>query len=287
MTTRIFPTVNDVGGSGAGKVLSEASLAAWINQRGDRNFVVSGFTVPSNDPDLILPVAGGEAVIRGYRVVVDNSTDVTCYPNATNYIYLDLTKNGLNQATGATFVVSQGPLLLPDRVAIAVAITDGDNVTSTQDMRILSTSMLQLVLNNGNGPYTGTVLSRTQASSDNNTWLTIGPTGSGATVIWTELDKVPLGAKALRLNMLAWATHATGDAAATHYIRGTVRGLGWGSPAYDMIRASALNPGDDDWASNTVDVPADYRRFEFRWEKVSGSANGTLGIWLFLEGWLV
>jgi hypothetical protein len=43
-----------------------------------------------------------------------------------------------------------------------------------------------------------------------NTWTTIGPTGSGATYIWTALDSIPVGATQLLLKVVLSANHSVG-----------------------------------------------------------------------------
>ncbi|MGE5553290.1 MAG: phage tail protein [Betaproteobacteria bacterium] len=137
MATTIFPTVNDVGGSGAGKVLSEANLTALIKML-SQNFVVSGFTLPSSDPDLVIPVAAGEAMISGYRVVLDAATNVTCTANATNHIYLKLNRDASGNVTGATFEVNTTGTAPADAVKIGMAVAGASSITSTTDARPLA-----------------------------------------------------------------------------------------------------------------------------------------------------
>jgi len=137
MTTKIFPTVQDVGGGGAGKVITEANLSAWLKQLLGQNFVLSGFTVPASSADLTLSVAAGEANIAGYRVVIDTATTVTCTASATNHIYLKLTRDASQNVTGATFEVNTTGTAPADSVKIATAVAGASSITSTTDARVL------------------------------------------------------------------------------------------------------------------------------------------------------
>lgn len=135
MTTKIFPTVNDVGG---GKTITEVNFVTLIKAFLAKNFVVSGFTAPASSADLVLPIDPGEACISGYDVSVDVITNVTCTASATNHIYLKLTRDVSNNVTGATFEVNTTGVAPADSVKIRTAVTGASSITSTADARILS-----------------------------------------------------------------------------------------------------------------------------------------------------
>lgn len=137
MATKVFPTVGDVGGAGAGIKLSEANLAYWLKQLLGQNFVLSGFTVPASSADLTLSVALGEANISGYRVVIDAATTVTCTASNTNHIYLKLTRDGLGNVTTASFEVNITGVAPTDSVKIATAVAGVSSISSTTDARQL------------------------------------------------------------------------------------------------------------------------------------------------------
>lgn len=137
MATKIFPTVNDVGGAGSGKVLTEANLAYWLKQLLAQNFILSGFTVPGSSVDLTLSVAPGEANIAGYRVVIDSATTVTCTASATNHIYLKLTRDASQNVTSAEFEVNTTGTPPADSVKIATAVAGASSISSTTDARQL------------------------------------------------------------------------------------------------------------------------------------------------------
>ncbi len=137
MTVKVFPTVNDVGGGGAGQVITETNLAMWLKQFLGQNFVLAGFTVPASSVDLTLSVAAGEANIAGYRVVIDAATTVSCTASATNHIYLKLARDASQNVTGATFEVNTTGTAPADSVKVATSTTDASTVTSTTDARQL------------------------------------------------------------------------------------------------------------------------------------------------------
>lgn len=138
--TKIFPTANDIGTGGAGNIITEDNLALWMKHAIRRNYVYSGFTVPSSSTDLTLEVASGEANISGFRVVIDVPTTVSCTASATNYIYLKLVRDASGLVTGAAFEVNTTGIAPDDSVLLAEAITDATTVTSTTDKRPLSGS---------------------------------------------------------------------------------------------------------------------------------------------------
>ena len=138
MGTKVFPTTNDVGGAGAGKVITEANLTALVKMLLGQAFVLSGFTVPASSLDLTLSVAAGEANIAGYRVVIDSATTVSCTASATNHIYLKLTRDASQNVTGAVFEVNTTGTPPVDSVKIATAVAGASSISSTTDARVLT-----------------------------------------------------------------------------------------------------------------------------------------------------
>ncbi|MEA4884252.1 MAG: hypothetical protein VB144_11475 [Clostridia bacterium] len=104
MGIKIFPSANAVGGA-TQKVLKEINLAGWM-MPGARNYVVSGFNLPSQVEGSTLPITAGVAVIAGYCVVTDAPINLQMpqptMNNNTYAIYLCLTRDGIGLATGAT-----------------------------------------------------------------------------------------------------------------------------------------------------------------------------------------
>jgi hypothetical protein len=136
MATRIFPTANDVGGAGAGRVNSEANMATLIKSILGRNFVVSGLSTPPSSGTLSVFVGFGTALIEGRLVSVD-STTVNLVANATNHVYLQVTRDGSQNVTGAQFAANQTGVDPVDSVKILVAVTNATQTPTITDARTL------------------------------------------------------------------------------------------------------------------------------------------------------
>jgi hypothetical protein len=75
--------------------------------------------------------------------------------------------------------------------------------------RVLSTDdIAQHVTDSGGGPYLNGTTLNTSGTLTNNTWTSIGPTGSGATVIWTALDSLPEGVQWIRVRIYSYGLEA-------------------------------------------------------------------------------
>lgn len=129
-------------------------------------------------------------------------------------------------------------------------------------------------------PYGGTALTRNQVSTGNATWWSVGPTGSGAAIIWTALDAVPAGAKGVRLNLYAHANLVSGAA-----IMAKLRRLGSAIDPAPAIYVQTWDTTFKRYAHNTVDVQLDSsRRFDFFWDKATYT-DADLSLQVYLEGW--
>lgn len=137
----IFPGKNDAsingGVAGAAKTITEPSLAALTTDLANLDFVVSGLACSYST--LNVTVATGEAVIGGRRCVRSGASfsSVALSASSTNYVWLQATLDGNNQATGLSVIKtttstppSGGPSLL-----LATATTDGSGVTASTDER--------------------------------------------------------------------------------------------------------------------------------------------------------
>lgn len=127
-----------MGGSGLGKYATESNLAKFLKSVIARNSVISGFTVPASDADLTISVAAGEALIEGYIVTIDTATNVTVTASATNHVYLQLTRDGSQNVTGAQFVVNTTGIAPSDSVKLFTCVASASAITSTTDARPLS-----------------------------------------------------------------------------------------------------------------------------------------------------
>lgn len=119
------------------------------------------------------------------------------------------------------------------------------------------------------GPYQGTYFGRTSSTgfSDVNTWLTVGPTGSGANIIWTELDSLPSSTKAICINVYAnvgGPAGVTGDLIRCRFSANVASPSG----IISVLEARVQNPPQYAMATNTVKVKLDANKiFKFYYEK--------------------
>lgn len=127
-------------------------------------------------------------------------------------------------------------------------------------------------------PLSGTRIYRGEGSSDSNQWLTVGPTGSGADVIWTALDAVPSGARAAKLHLSVYGKHNTaGSQGAGVYIRKAGSTV---TPAM-AVSVSGQLANESCQAYNTIEVALVDRQFEFRWY----ASFNSYAIAMYLLGW--
>jgi hypothetical protein len=107
------------------------------------------------------------------------------------------------------------------------------------------------------------------------TWETIGPTGSGATNIWSELDDIPSDAKVVLLSI---DNRMTGNAAATQFSTVSLASGDTVSPDiddYERSRVHANNTPSGEDRSDSVEVMVHLdssRRFKAYWDESSGAA---------------
>lgn len=135
-------------------------------------------------------------------------------------------------------------------------------------------------------PGSGIPITRSHNDIDTGAFLSVGPTGSGAAVIWSTLDAAPAGARGVRLFVLAGAIHGAG-AAATHKITCIFRKKGSAAIPNITAQAWAYLTNETDYTQSFIDVQLDANRmFEFNWEKVA-VAGGQLTMSIYLIGWYV
>lgn len=288
MATKVNFTVNDVHGgtAGNGAKFSEPNVAAMIKALHGENYIVSGFTVPTSDPDLVIPVAAGEAIISGYRVVIDTSTNVTCTANATNHVFLKLTKDGLGNVTGAAFEVNTTGTAPADSAKICTAVTDADNVTSTTDARPKKSGPISSMGFYYHNPNPSDNLTRIQSDTDDAQWLTVGPTGSGANVIWNALDAIPFSARGIKVFIELQASHGAA-AAGEHRIYCFLNKTGDTLTSSTAAYVAAWLPDMINVSVNWADVPIDDgKKFLFKWIK-SVITGGSLFLDMRLLGWYI
>lgn len=94
MAESIFPSENDIGGLGVGRIGSEENLSGIFGAGQRRNFIARGL-VAGIKTGLLVDVTLGAAIISGYYWVSDASEDVTVNASETDaQWYIQLTRDG-------------------------------------------------------------------------------------------------------------------------------------------------------------------------------------------------
>ncbi len=139
----------------------------------------------------------------------------------------------------------------------------------------------------GDAPFAGTALVRFEGGTqDSGSWLTVGPTGSGAGVIWTALDAVPVNATGIRVNVHGYAAHGT-NAAGMHEVKLKVRKAGSAVAPEWAIWVLAYLTNEVNIQRHTFDIPLSASRtFQMYWYR-DAQAGGYYTLQLYLEGWYV
>lgn len=137
----------------------------------------------------------------------------------------------------------------------------------------------------GETPTDGTAISITNSSTGSGAWQTVGPTGSGADIIWTALDSLPAGVRGLRLYAWAKSNHLTGPEgtnATALYLRKYGSSAGASRP---VVLATTMATGEINDDTNMVDIPIDSNKmFELYWSK-SVVVDGYTSIDISIEGY--
>lgn len=149
-TERIFPTENDVGSADTyGQVATEATLINWLkglfprqkheNSAGTKYFTSASFVItglaPSDGGGLTLDVAAGKAIVDGYYVNITGTTNHTLVDDTTNYVYLQLTRDGSDKVTGAQFVNGAATRDTTDAIILSVVSTASGSIVTFSDER--------------------------------------------------------------------------------------------------------------------------------------------------------
>lgn len=132
----IWPSQNDVAQTaGNGKKLLENQWAHITAAFTQNNYSLSGLTVPGTSGSLSINVAAGTAYLAGRWVSIPGTTSVTATASLTNYVFLKLSRDGSNLATGAVFEVNTTNVAPADSTPIATLVASGSAITSTTDVR--------------------------------------------------------------------------------------------------------------------------------------------------------
>ena len=136
MAIEVFPTANDIGGSGTGRTATEENMVQTLDRFSSRSSILSGM-VPSAGTGLAVDVAAGRCQIDGYLVRFTATEAVTVTASETDdYLWLQLTGAGDSPpAVTATAWVETNDLTSPPANAALVAkfTTSGSAVTAIAD----------------------------------------------------------------------------------------------------------------------------------------------------------
>ena len=145
----------------------------------------------------------------------------------------------------------------------------------------------------GDAPVSGTTINKdSSVTSDTNSWISYGPTGSGATNTWSALNIVPANAKGIqvRVKLTIMADASSVDDASIDI---SVKFRKFGSSVEpESIQAIVMSPtsGSTDTKSyqdyTSVNIPLSDNKFEMSWNTiVAPGIFNTLKI--YLEGWYI
>ena len=136
MAIEVFPTANDIGGSGTGRTATEENMVQTLDRFSAQSSILSGM-VPSAGTGLAVDVAAGRCQIDGYLVRFTATEAVTVTASLTDYyLWLQLTGAGDSPpAVTATAWVETADLTSPPANAALVAkfTTSGSAVTDIGD----------------------------------------------------------------------------------------------------------------------------------------------------------
>jgi hypothetical protein len=150
---RVFPTENDVGTSDTvGQVATEPNLLSLLKnlfprqkhtEQDDtkhftsRSFVISGLA-PTDGGGLTLNLSVGSAIVDGYFVNVDAQAGHTLNDDTTNFVYLQVTRDGGNKVDGAQFVNGSADRDTTDAIIVAIVSTASGSIVTVKDERRFS-----------------------------------------------------------------------------------------------------------------------------------------------------
>ena len=96
-------------------------------------YIDSGL-LPATSANLTSDISLGTAYVRGYRVRKDSVTSQTY--TASKDTYVDISKIGVFTLTAVTNNAA-APAVAANSIRLAKVVTDGDNITSVSDLRVM------------------------------------------------------------------------------------------------------------------------------------------------------
>ena len=292
MADFIFPSVNDLYGSGSagdGINIKEANFSNIIRRASFEIDRFIDYGSPGTGSGFEFQAPATKAIIQGYYVEADaQNFNVTA--SSTNYIYLQLTRDGSNNVTGATWSHNTTATPPTDALMYAVAVADGSAITTTYVGMYPSGTGEAFTATNG--PYlSDSILSGLKINLysvlTDSTWETVGPSYSGASNTWSILDNVPLYAKAILLDIFISIAGSTNASTYTAYVYGRANGSSRGTTESKIAQAGFTNRSGssekDDDNNSSVILPLDNKNI-FELQRVVSGTTPTVSIDAFFRG---
>ena len=132
MAIEVFPTANDIGGSGTGRTASEQNMIQGVYPETAQATILSGM-VPGEGAGLDMSVAAGRALIDGYIVRLTTVESFTVTDDATKYVWLQLTGTDAYAVTAAAFIET-ADLTEPTAAALVTkVVSSGGDIDAVDD----------------------------------------------------------------------------------------------------------------------------------------------------------
>lgn len=132
MAIEIFPTSNDVGGSGTGRSASEKNMIQGVYPAEAQSTILSGMA-PGVGTGLDMSIAAGRCLIDGYICRLEDVESFTVTDDATKYVWLQLTGAGSYGVTSAAFVETANLTAPSNSALVTKVISSGGDISSVDD----------------------------------------------------------------------------------------------------------------------------------------------------------
>ena len=196
MAIEVFPTANDIGGSGTGRTATEENMIHTLDRFSSASSILSGM-VPSAGTGLAVDVAAGRCQIDGYLVRFTATEAVTVTASKTDYyLWLQLTGAGDSPpaVTAATWVETANLTSPPANAALVAKFTpSGSAVTEIDDDERREGAGYLI------GSYTGDGGTQSIDLGATPRWVKISPVGGSddlvrESMVWPGNEALPAGA---------------------------------------------------------------------------------------------
>tara|TARA_R110002020_G_scaffold155607_3_gene336752 strand:+ start:669 stop:1412 length:744 start_codon:yes stop_codon:yes gene_type:complete len=132
MAIEIFPTSDDVGGSGTGRSASEKNMIQGIYPAEAQSTILSGMT-PGVGAGLAMSIANGRCLIDGYICRLEDIESFTVTDDATKYVWLQLTGADSYGVTSAAFVETDNLTAPTSSALVSKVVSSGGDIDEVDD----------------------------------------------------------------------------------------------------------------------------------------------------------